>query len=59
MHELPDIQTITPDLWLSDENGFKDKLLRFSNWAQVCILIIKRKLIPKPIFLYEKLDQIT
>lgn len=36
MHDLmTDFETVTPDLWMANEEAWKEKLLKLPNWFQV------------------------
>ena len=42
MHDLmTDFETVTPDLWMANEEGWKEKLLKLPNWFQVIIRSVK------------------
>lgn len=39
MHDLiTDFETVTPDLWISNELAWKERLLKLPNWYQVLFL---------------------
>lgn len=39
MHDLmTDFETVTPDSWMVNEEGWKEKLLKLPNWSQVIII---------------------
>lgn len=38
MHDFSyDFDSVTPDLWMSDEDNWKNKLSKLTNWYQVLI----------------------
>nr|XP_049706474.1 mini-chromosome maintenance complex-binding protein [Helicoverpa armigera] len=39
MHDLmTDFETVTPDLWMVNEEGWKEKLLKLPNWFQIPLI---------------------
>lgn len=50
MHDLLDFDTVAPDSWISNENEYRDKLLKLNNLHQVPTY--SNDLLPKtPVFL--------